>query len=1028
MVKRKVHFTLDCAKPGSQFTVEGLHVGDKRSCEFHILLRNGIVPLSFDDENIAVIMNAQKPDGTTISTLCNISEDKKEVVYTLDVQDTTVAGIVNYELIIAAYDGENYCVLYSATFSTVVSTGVIVPVFKKLDSEPDDWATGYKKYFRHTQNGYVKITDDTCPTFNSNDFYFLVNPNYDSENDYAAFEQTVANVQSLLLRVGAIEVKNAEQDTTIGGKEDKANKVASNMASIDGSANVTKYPSVYAVREYLSNYFYSRSEIDNTTYTKEEVDTALAGKAAANHTHPEYVSEDELHVVIDNIEDVLDSVAIPQQYGAMGDGVTDDTAAIQAAINDKDLIYFPQGTYIIEGTYIIDTSSHRAETYGLVIPSNKTLIFDDNAVLQKKWAGRDSLFYEQNDVIYVIDRANILYLPSGTENVTIKGGRFIGDRPNKLELLTKKVNDEYVISFEDFLRWYNVSQGHNNGIRLDNCKNIKIDGVHVENMAGDGISIAAPGENLVYCENISIVNSTIDKSWRNNINIGNCRGIVVENCQITNAGCNLDLNGQTVVRDELISSGIPSTIEDTDTITKEWEFPAVYGQIVEVKNGGNSYNPKRYAFEAASGAGTYYSDVAGIIDRNLFENYTVDFRRESDGKKEGRAKFPTGVLNGWMPMCGIDIETDNPIPMPTKQVHIRNCVFTGNAQNDIDICNGCDEVYVDSCHCETNIQSERKEITGLAYKPTDKIIISNTVSKGISLHGEQAVGCEFEGASSYKDGSVFTNCKIGKLTMSYSDSNATHYFFGCVIHGVHMPYANDTKCVFQNCSFSIYYKGVSYFGGINILDSCSILIEYDTTIGTSIFNGIEDFMAVNSSFSIIANVGNSLALLKTEPNVQHNLKLLNCYFDIPSHLKLFQLGGTNTVTVCGCFFTYKNSLDISTANGTVTKHGNIYKDIFATSPLAAYGITDAYTKTEVDNLLSGKYEKPSGGIPKTDLSSEVQTSLGKADSALQSHQSLANYYNKTEVNNLLSGKADTSHTHSQYLTLATLPIYNGGVQ
>ena len=34
--------------------------------------------------------------------------------------------------------------------------------------------------------------------------------------------------------------------------------------------------------------------------------------------------------------------------------------------------------------------------------------------------------------------------------------------------------------------------------------------------------------------------------------------------------------------------------------------------------------------------------------------------------------------------------------------------------------------------------------------------------------------------------------------------------------------------------------------------------------------------------------------------------------------------------------------------------------------------------------VSGLYEKPSGGIPKTDLASEVQTSLGKADSALQS--------------------------------------------
>jgi hypothetical protein len=32
---------------------------------------------------------------------------------------------------------------------------------------------------------------------------------------------------------------------------------------------------------------------------------------------------------------------------------------------------------------------------------------------------------------------------------------------------------------------------------------------------------------------------------------------------------------------------------------------------------------------------------------------------------------------------------------------------------------------------------------------------------------------------------------------------------------------------------------------------------------------------------------------------------------------------------------------------------------------------------------TGTYSKPAGGIPKSDLSSDVQTSLGKADSALQ---------------------------------------------
>lgn len=56
---------------------------------------------------------------------------------------------------------------------------------------------------------------------------------------------------------------------------------------------------------------------------------------------------------------------------------------------------------------------------------------------------------------------------------------------------------------------------------------------------------------------------------------------------------------------------------------------------------------------------------------------------------------------------------------------------------------------------------------------------------------------------------------------------------------------------------------------------------------------------------------------------------------------------------------------------------------------------------------TGTYSKPSGGIPKTDLASDIQTSLGKADTALQSHQDI-------------SGKADKS----SLATVATSGSYN----
>lgn len=81
--------------------------------------------------------------------------------------------------------------------------------------------------------------------------------------------------------------------------------------------------------------------------------------------------------------------------------------------------------------------------------------------------------------------------------------------------------------------------------------------------------------------------------------------------------------------------------------------------------------------------------------------------------------------------------------------------------------------------------------------------------------------------------------------------------------------------------------------------------------------------------------------------------------------------------------------------------------IFSASPAA--GITGANITawngkqdaiSDLATIRSGAsagataYQKPSGGIPKTDLSSAVQTSLGKADTALQSHQDISGKVDK----------------------------------
>lgn len=80
--------------------------------------------------------------------------------------------------------------------------------------------------------------------------------------------------------------------------------------------------------------------------------------------------------------------------------------------------------------------------------------------------------------------------------------------------------------------------------------------------------------------------------------------------------------------------------------------------------------------------------------------------------------------------------------------------------------------------------------------------------------------------------------------------------------------------------------------------------------------------------------------------------------------------------------------------------------------------------TSVQEYVAAKYTKPSDGIPKTDLASDVQTSLGKADTALQAHQSL-----KTINNTTLVGSGNISITGLPAVTSAdngkVLMVING---
>lgn len=117
----------------------------------------------------------------------------------------------------------------------------------------------------------------------------------------------------------------------------------------------------------------------------------------------------------------------------------------------------------------------------------------------------------------------------------------------------------------------------------------------------------------------------------------------------------------------------------------------------------------------------------------------------------------------------------------------------------------------------------------------------------------------------------------------------------------------------------------------------------------------------------------------------------------------------------GLQYTAGNNVNISDSNEIsvdLSSKANVSDLSTKANTADVYTKKETYTQTEIDTKINKKYTKPSAGIPKSDLAQSVQTSLGKADTALQSHQNI-------------SGKLSLSGgTMTGTLTTTTLVVKN----
>lgn len=86
---------------------------------------------------------------------------------------------------------------------------------------------------------------------------------------------------------------------------------------------------------------------------------------------------------------------------------------------------------------------------------------------------------------------------------------------------------------------------------------------------------------------------------------------------------------------------------------------------------------------------------------------------------------------------------------------------------------------------------------------------------------------------------------------------------------------------------------------------------------------------------------------------------------------------------------YATKSDLATKVDKVSGKGLSTNDYTTAEKQKLAGLS-SYDDTELRGLINGKYSKPSGGIPKSDLSSDVQATLNKVDELYDDYSTALN--------------------------------------
>lgn len=187
---------------------------------------------------------------------------------------------------------------------------------------------------------------------------------------------------------------------------------------------------------------------------------------------------------------IVDELVTPQLYGAFADGKTDDTAAIQKALDQNSTVYFPMGVYMID------------QNIGISLRSNQKVILDDAAVITC-----------MPNVAFSTFASHSLVRINNVENVVISGGSIVGDRS------TRALDGKY---------------NNSNCIGVGGSKNVLIEDMDISEARWDSIGVGdyydLEGKRRFPSEDVTVRNCKLHHDGRSAMSITGCIRFVCADC------------------------------------------------------------------------------------------------------------------------------------------------------------------------------------------------------------------------------------------------------------------------------------------------------------------------------------------------------------------------------------------------------------------------------------------------------------------------------------------------------------------